>query len=71
MVGQVHSGRQKLAGVRVEVFTDSVTRLMITNTDSFNRAEFLLPLQNIYLVKFIKHGYVTKKITINTRMPKK
>ena len=71
MQGLIKSGKEKIIHAKIEVFIDSVTRLFVTASDTAGFCEFELPLQNSYVIKFSSYGFLTKKITVDTHVPKK
>src|ERR1051326_1599134 len=71
MQGQIKGTREKIYHAKIEVFTDSVTRLFVMTTDTAGWCEFELPLQSSYLIKFSAYGYLMKRITVDTHVPKK
>ncbi len=69
MAGEVRTVTGDLPHTLVEIFTDSVTRFAVLATDTEGWIGIELPLQNTYIIKFIKRGYVTKKIKVDTHVP--
>lgn len=54
------------------LYSESSTRYALVESDiSSGTCQLKLPLQNHFLIKFIKYGHLTKKISVDTHVPEK
>lgn len=71
MKGQILFGKKKLDKAYVRIYSDSASApTQKIESDAEGWVAFQLPLQKFYTIKITKYGYVTKIVTVDTRVPK-
>lgn len=67
----VKENKKGLENATVSIYLDSSAALLKkVKSDANGIAEFIVPLQQFYTIKVSKKGYLTKIVTIDTKMPK-
>ena len=69
--GRIMVGKKSLAGTLVTIYADTgMTVVQKVEADGKGYVAFHLPVQREYTMKISKQGYVTKRVSIDTRMPR-
>ena len=69
MKGQILFGKKPLEKAFIRIYADSTKLLQKIESDAEGWVAFQLELQKNYTIKVSKPGYVTKIITVDSRMP--